>query len=478
MSIVNYGGRLNIAGARGAPGRHRAASTGRSEKADRLTDDGRAYVRSIGGQVSIANAEISYLGFWSGRTGGLSLTGTDRPDSGALDELARLPEGRGRLPSEPSVEQPEQEARPPATITSGRRPAGPDRATSTRRPYSYVSAAITDTTVTDNAFGLFVSGANGLDVRHSSFDDNLVAGLVLHRYVVNAVVERTNAEAATRRTASSSPAPRPASCSRRWWPAENGRNGVTMSGLPLANGPERDRYERRQLRQQHDLQQRAHRQRPLRRRGDRRNQHRRPGQRRLAATRWASWCATAPEGQRRREQGDGSSERQGIALRDGVDGAGGDRQHRQRRRDQRLRPRLPRRTVESNTLPTRQHAVSLVGDVGTSTLSENTISGQGPSAIDDRTRAGPGHGRLGQRHQRWAGHHAVPGDPASGSLQPLTRRCGSLLAALLVFTAVHGARARKTRQHPYADKVSVTDGVAARTAGQTLREPAGAGAGT
>ena len=91
MSIVNYGGRLNIAGRHRRSGRDHAASTGSRPSPTTVTDDGRAYLRSIGGQISIEHAEISSLGFWSGRTGGLALTGTDRPTSGALDALGRFP---------------------------------------------------------------------------------------------------------------------------------------------------------------------------------------------------------------------------------------------------------------------------------------------------------------------------------------------------------------------------------------------------
>ena len=54
VSIVNYGGRLNIAGAHGRAGRDHQLRPRSTEAPDRLTDDGRAYLRSIGGQVSIA----------------------------------------------------------------------------------------------------------------------------------------------------------------------------------------------------------------------------------------------------------------------------------------------------------------------------------------------------------------------------------------------------------------------------------------
>ena len=145
--------------------------------------------------------------------------------------------------------------------------------------YSYVSAAISDTTVAGNAFGLFVSGANGLDVRASSFDDNLVVGrgpAPLRRQRGRRAHRR---RAATARTASCWPGRRPASCCRRSI-AEPQR---TQRGdhLRAAAGQraERDRDQPGELRQQLGVQQPGRRQRPLRRRGDRRQQHQRPGQR-------------------------------------------------------------------------------------------------------------------------------------------------------------------------------------------------------
>ncbi len=46
--------------------------------ADTRVNDGRAYVRVIGGELRMSHAQVEYLGFWSGSTGGLALTGSDR----------------------------------------------------------------------------------------------------------------------------------------------------------------------------------------------------------------------------------------------------------------------------------------------------------------------------------------------------------------------------------------------------------------
>jgi hypothetical protein len=239
VSIVNYGGRLNIAGTKGAPAVVRSFDR-ETERPDRNTSDGRAYVRSIGGQIAITGSELSYLGFWSGRTGGLSLTGTDRPNSGALDDLGRsidlfdaADELRAEQPNDPGSSDTSPADRG-EVLPAGKLPVP---LVDMKTPeYSFVSAAIRDTKVTGNAFGVFVSGANGLDVRRSHFSDNLVGGIVLHRYVVNAVVDGTTANGNGQDGVVLARATTGIVLSEVEADG-NGRNGITLSGLPLANGP-------------------------------------------------------------------------------------------------------------------------------------------------------------------------------------------------------------------------------------------------
>jgi parallel beta-helix repeat protein len=99
-----------------------------------------------------------------------------------------------------------------------------------------VSASVRNVTVTRSAFGLFVASATGVDIRNSRFSDNLVDGVVLHRYVTNTIIGRTFADhnagdgfvlarATSGIVMSQSSA------------TENHRNGVSVSGLPLATGP-------------------------------------------------------------------------------------------------------------------------------------------------------------------------------------------------------------------------------------------------
>jgi hypothetical protein len=453
VSIVNYGGRLNIAGTQGAPAR--VSSFNRSTEApDRLTDDGRAYVRSIGGQVSITNAELSRLGFWSGRTGGLSLTGTDRPNAGSLYGLADSLKV-GRVGSDtPDVGG--NKNSPLGQVL----PAGdlPVPSVSVAAPeYSYVSASISGTKVVGNAFGLFVSGANGLDVRSSSFNDNLVSGVVLHRYVVNAVIEQTEASGnagdgillarATTGIVLSQVAAN-----------HNTRNGVTMSGLPLATGPSATgtslaSYGNNALSNSRVL------------------QNGRYGVEVIGGSNisvLANDIDSNDVGVVVRDVADGvkvvgndvsNSVTQGIALRDGVRSAtvsgnivtGGTT-------SVYLRDAVAE--ITNNTLNGADaHAVSMVGDVGSSTLDENTISGRGPSSIE--TERAPDVDSSGWQNNTSGWTDTTPFlVTLKRFAQPLTV-LWILLGALLLFSAARGARSRDRKAHPYADKRPVSDGVAA-----------------
>jgi hypothetical protein len=471
VSIVNYGGRLNIAGADGAPAE--ITSFDRStDRPDHVTDDGRAYVRSIGGQISIENAELSYLGFWSGRTGGLSLTGTDRPTSGSLDELGRSLDvfdlaDRAERRRDAGVEEEDEATGDRGQILpSGDLPvpmvdlASPE--------YSFVSAAITNTTVVGNAFGIFVSGANGLDIRGSSFNQNLVGGVVLHRYVVNAVIETTTASgngqdgivlarATTGIVLSEVVADR------------NGRNGVTLSGLPLANGPSATgtslgSYGNNSLA------------------NSRANDNGRYGVEILGGVNIGVFSNELRSNEMGIVVRDGTqdvdvvgnsiddSESHGIAVRDGVSSAtvsgnivtGGDTS---------IYIRDSAAAVDNNTLTRGSlHAVSLVGQVDGTEVNGNAISGRGPSAIDAQRAEDLDRDGWDNDTSRW--EDTTPFlVTLKRFLQPLTAMW-ILLGSLLLFTALRGARATRSRQHPYADKAPLTS-IAPAPGSHREREGAG-----
>ncbi|BCJ73533.1 hypothetical protein CS0771_30770 [Catellatospora sp. IY07-71] len=220
VAIVSFGGELELAGTKQAPLRITSWDP-RAGKADTQVGDGRAYLRAIGGRFAMSHTKVSQLGFWSGRTGGVSLTGTDRPDTGAVS--GPDPGGNGRLlPGE-------------VRILGNGRVSTPD-SRFTVPGQSYVSGRITDSTFTGNAYGLFISSADGINVADTTVRDSLEHGLVLHRFASNAVIERT----VSQRNGGDGFLLSRATQQVRITGATaegNGGNGFTLSGRPLADGP-------------------------------------------------------------------------------------------------------------------------------------------------------------------------------------------------------------------------------------------------
>lgn len=90
-SLVSWGGSISLAG---GPVHPLAVvgwdpDEGKAGGVDTTVSDGRAYVRVKDGDLQVAHAELSHLGFWSGRTGGLALTGSDETIATAdLEDVA------------------------------------------------------------------------------------------------------------------------------------------------------------------------------------------------------------------------------------------------------------------------------------------------------------------------------------------------------------------------------------------------------
>ncbi|MFF8959998.1 right-handed parallel beta-helix repeat-containing protein [Streptomyces sp. NPDC014894] len=238
VSIVSFGGRLMLEGTPQAPMRISSSDTG-SNDPDTDVRDGRAYVRAIGGQFSMTHTRVSHLGFWSGRTGGLSLTGTDRPDTGNIKYSGAdqdLNQREQSAADDKAERQSEQTPRSSGVIAE---PAGelttPDGRFSIP-DLSYLSAEISNSTVSGNLFGMFISGATGVNITRTRVDDSLEDGVVLHRGVTNVVVDRTVSE----KNAGDGFVLSRATQQVRVTGSKalsNGGNGFTLSGRPLADGP-------------------------------------------------------------------------------------------------------------------------------------------------------------------------------------------------------------------------------------------------
>ncbi|MFF4897063.1 right-handed parallel beta-helix repeat-containing protein [Streptomyces sp. NPDC001068] len=235
VSIVSFGGELALQGTAQAPLTITSWDP-QANKADTDVRDGRAYVRTIGGQFEMTHAKLSDLGFWSGRTGGLSLTGTDRPNTGSLEDAGQV---HGKSARDRARDQGDAQDEGSSSGDVTAMPSGelttPDARFSTGG-LSYVSGSITHSTITGNAFGIFISSATGIEISDTTVEDSLEDGVVLHRFVSSSLVQRTVAKdnggdgfilsRATQQVRISGSTAQ-----------GNGGNGYTLSGKPLADGP-------------------------------------------------------------------------------------------------------------------------------------------------------------------------------------------------------------------------------------------------
>jgi hypothetical protein len=151
-SIVTLGGSLAIGGTETRPITISSwdPTTG---KVDNDTTDGRSYIRVVGGNAKLTYVNFNHLGFWSGVTGGVSLTGTQKADLGSTIASTGTP-------STSALPKVFGNSLVPAKGTS----AGTLSITPDLSGYSYVSALVQNVNVSDDAFGLFVSSAEGVAV--------------------------------------------------------------------------------------------------------------------------------------------------------------------------------------------------------------------------------------------------------------------------------------------------------------------------
>jgi hypothetical protein len=251
VSIVSFGGDLRLTGA-GNTTVKVLSWDARAAKTDLDPRDGRAYIRAVGGKFTMDYTEISNLGYWSGRTGGLGLTGTDRPNTGATQAEERQKAQtagensknkkkiREKIREKAKQDRQQQNANnkgdgdvsilPPGEITTpgeGDTWNVPDK--------SFVTVQITRSKIVGNAFGIFVSGANGVAISDTSVENSLLDGISLHRFTYNGRIERiisknnrgdgvalARASHDIRITASTA--------------ESNGGNGFSLNGQPLAEG--------------------------------------------------------------------------------------------------------------------------------------------------------------------------------------------------------------------------------------------------
>lgn len=451
VSIVSFGGELILEGARQAPTTITSWDP-RTGQPDTEVNDGRAYVRAIGGQFTMSYTNLRDLGFWSGRTGGLSLTGTQRPDTGQVDGPGHLTKDQRHAAKAERLDGPAKAEQPPTAGGIVAQPSGPlntPQGSSFDVPgQSYVSVNISQSVLTGNAFGLFISSAQGITITDTTVERSLEDGVVMHRGASQAVIERVISRsnggdgfvlsrATTQVRVSGAVSER------------NRGNGFTLSGAPLANGPS------------------------------------------ASGESIASYGANSVSNSVARDNGhygievlggidvgiqnnqvDGSDmgivarqagqnvaitgnqlrgqRRQGIAVRDGVTNATvtgnviTDT-------DTAIYVRDSVAEVRGNTIQAAgNHGVTLVGSVDGSVVSYNVIAGVGPSALD----LGRSHGDVTARENQIFAWH----DTSSFWVRfrhyasPMTMLWAGIFLVIL-FSAVAGARRRgAAKAHPYADK--------------------------
>ncbi len=233
-SIVVNGGNLVVNGTPTEPVKFQAWDSQRSLP-DTNTADGRAYIRVMGGYASITNATFSDLGFWSGLTGGLSLTGTELASTLGLpaDATREIPEAYLAAPTDSETVDPGKPLVVDGT-TEGETGVGLTRGTGL---YSNgVTAWLSGLTVTGNAYGLFVSNATSVELQNSKFMNNLVDGVDFHREVSNSHI--TGVESSSNggdgfRVSRGSQGVLIDTVEA----ANNKGNGITIDAAPLSDGP-------------------------------------------------------------------------------------------------------------------------------------------------------------------------------------------------------------------------------------------------
>lgn len=225
VSIVTVGGSLEIQGTKDKPFQVQSfdPATG---SVDSATADGRAYIRVMGGYADLVWVDIDSLGFWSGVTGGLSLTGTTVPK---VQSTELTPQVTG-----------DPAGGPPTLFGTQLMQVGGGTVAGTGDPalaeLGNVSARIRGVQIRGNAYGVFVSGASGVQISDSSVSRSLVDGIVFHRNVTDSSITSTQVDnsggdgiAVLRATGKVTVS--------RVTSRDNALNGITLDGSPIADGP-------------------------------------------------------------------------------------------------------------------------------------------------------------------------------------------------------------------------------------------------
>jgi parallel beta-helix repeat protein len=432
-SIVTLGGSLAIGGTETRPITISSwdPTTG---KVDNDTTDGRSYIRVVGGNARLSYVNFNHLGFWSGVTGGVSLTGTQKADLGS----AIASTGTPTTTTLPKVFG--TNLLPATGAGAGTLSITPDLS-----GYSYVSALVQNVNVSDDAFGLFVSSAQGVAVSHVNVSRSLVDGIVFHRDVTDSTITNTTSShnavdgvILTRATSGIELSTVTAE--------HNGHNGITIEGGALATGPNPTGV-------------------PVSTYGNNgvsNSNASDDGHYGIAIVGGTNMrvvgntasndvsgvvVSDAATGTSVRNNLIENSSKQGIALRNAgtntlvqgntIDGA-----------DIGIYARDAGGNIDHNTIQdAATHAITLVGATGKSTIQKNTLQGSGYSAVDTSRTSGATVGVNDEQH--WI--NTKPFNVVLGAIfQPLTIMWIAIALAIIV-SAVAMVGRRRIVAHPYAN---------------------------
>lgn len=202
-TLVALGGRLSVEGT--AESRVTIESWNPTTGGpDDVTADGRPYLRVIGGDLHVAFTDLRALGFWSGETGGLAYDG-DRSAEREMQTPVVGPDGA------PTVEITEAAVEPARLEVSG-------------------------VLVQGCAFGLTVANVESPIIGDSAFVESLADGLVLDRAVTGATVDQVEA---SRNARDGIVVDNTTSGTRMTGLVvnANSRNGLVLDGTAPAEGP-------------------------------------------------------------------------------------------------------------------------------------------------------------------------------------------------------------------------------------------------
>ena len=175
VSLITTGGNLEVGGSQNSVIHVTSWDDNRGE-IDSITNDGRAYIRVVGGYADLRFAEFDSLGFWGGSTGGVQISGARYADAQVNDATENATDVGGASVA-------------PATGDATVGGAIEDVEAATGSTYQWASALISNSRFTNNAFGLFVTNAEQVTVHSSVATGNLVDGIVFHRQVTDSEVE-------------------------------------------------------------------------------------------------------------------------------------------------------------------------------------------------------------------------------------------------------------------------------------------------